>query len=206
MTLADPRHPAPTNRTGRHTVPARVRPTAHAAARLVRLAQRLLLDVAAVVGVLCIVALLVCLVGGIRPAIVVSGSMAPDIPVGALTVARTVPAETVEVGEVVTVPRTDGHGLVTHRIISSSAVPDGPTTLRLQGDANEEPDALPYSVSEVGQVLVTIPHVGRLLASMQHNLVAVVAGLAVLTVLLTVPPGAPARSPRRSRAEITTAS
>ncbi|QZN86813.1 signal peptidase I [Cellulomonas sp. C5510] len=166
------------------------------AARLAVRAQRLLLNVAAVVGALSLLAVAACLALGVRPAVVVSGSMAPGIPVGAVTLARSVPADSVAVGDVVTVPRTDGRGLVTHRVIETTPLAGGvagATELRLQGDANTEPDAQPYAVAEVGQVLGSVPHVGYAVVALQENLVAVVAGLLTLTVLVTFPARAAAR-------------
>lgn len=166
--------------------------------RIALRAQRLLLDLAAVVGVLSLLAVVACLALGVRPAVVVSGSMAPGIPVGSVTVARTVPAESVAVGDVVTVPRTDGRGLVTHRVIETAPAEGGlATVLRLQGDANAEADALPYTVTEVGQVLGSVPHVGRAIVALQENVVAVVAGLLVLTAAVTFPARAARRSSRR---------
>lgn len=159
-------------------------------AKLVRGAQRWVLNVAAVVGVLSIVMTVAFLLLGIRPAVVVSGSMAPAIPVGSLTVARTVPADTVRVGDVVTVPRTNADGLVTHRVIETGPDPaGGGTALRLQGDANAEPDLLPYVVTEVGKVLTTIPHAGYVVQALQRNLLAVVAVLLLVTAVATLPLG-----------------
>lgn len=157
------------------------------AARVALRAQRVLLDVAAALGGLCVLAVIACLALGVRPAVVVSGSMAPGIGVGAVTIARTVPAADVTVGDVVTVPRTDGHGLVTHRVIETTPLAGGATELRLQGDANTEPDALPYTVTEVGHVLGSVPQVGRVVVALQENVVGVVAGLLVLTALVTFP-------------------
>lgn len=157
-------------------------------ARVAYRARQVVLNVAAFVGVLSIVVVVICAATGIRPVIVISGSMSPGIPVGALTGTRTVPAGSVAVGDVVTLPRTDGEGLVTHRIIETTpAAGTAATTLRLQGDANTEPDALPYAVTEVGQVLGSVPHLGRIVAGLQQNLIAVVAGLLLLTALATFP-------------------
>jgi signal peptidase I len=196
MTAAHaPAHARPTRRelrkgtAGASTTTAD-RPSGGAVTRAALRAQKLLLNVAAVVGVVSVVAVVVCLVMGVRPAIVVSGSMAPGIPVGALTIARTVPAATVGVGDVVTVPRNDGDGLVTHRVIETApAERSGARSLRLQGDANTEPDAVPYTVTEVGRVLGSFPYVGHVVAALQQNIVAVVAGLLVLTALATYPAG-----------------
>ncbi|HYQ76756.1 signal peptidase I [Cellulomonas sp.] len=161
-----------------------------AGGRAARGLQQGVLDVAAVLGALSILAAVACLALGVRPAVVVSGSMAPGIPVGALTVARTVPAEQVAVGDVVTVPRTTGAGLVTHRVVEAAPAGDGRSTvLRLQGDANAEPDALPYTVTEVGQVLGSVPGVGYAVSWMQQHLLLVVAALLVVTALATAPFG-----------------
>ncbi|GCE77483.1 signal peptidase I [Cellulomonas biazotea] len=157
------------------------------AARALRVLRDALLDVGAVVGTAAVVAVAVCLFAGVRPAIVVSGSMAPGIPVGALTVARTVPADAVAVGTVVTLPRPDGHGLVTHRVVASEPGPAGATRLTLQGDASSLPDPVPYDVRDVGVVLGSVPRVGAAVAWLQQHLVVVVLGLVALLALATVP-------------------
>ncbi|MBW0252649.1 signal peptidase I [Cellulomonas sp. PS-H5] len=154
----------------------------------IRFTQRAVLNVAAVLGTISIVVSVLCLLFGIRPAVVISGSMEPGIPVGSLTVSRTVPAEQVQVGDVVTVPRVNADGLVTHRVVATTPADDGRSTvLELQGDANRDPDLLPYVVTEVGHVLTTVPGVGTLVQLLQQNVVAVVAGLLVVTVLVTAP-------------------
>ncbi|WP_187365084.1 signal peptidase I [Cellulosimicrobium cellulans] len=157
-------------------------------------AQRVLLDVAAVVGVLSLLAVVLCLLLSVRPAIVVSGSMEPTIPVGALTLARTVPADTVAVGDVVTVPRHERDGLVTHRVVQVTpagtvAGTSGGTAVELvlQGDANDERDARPYTVTEVGRVLWTVPGLGRAVAALQQHVVLAVAVLVGITALATYP-------------------
>lgn len=188
---------------------AEATPAPSAGARVLLGAQRVLLDVAAVVGVVSLVAVVLCLLLSVRPAIVLSGSMAPAVPVGALTVARTVPADTVQVGDVVTVPRHQRDGLVTHRVVQIApagtvAGTGGGTAvaLTLQGDANDEPDAQPYTVTEVGRVLWTVPQLGRVVAALQQHVVLVVAVLVGITALATFPVRAgttPRRSPRAAR-------
>jgi signal peptidase len=185
---------APTRRSVRTAAPP-TEPTPGRALRVLARVQKTLLDVAAVVGTLSVVVVVLCLVTGVRPAIVVSGSMAPGLPVGSLTVARTVDAASVAVGDVVTLPRQDGEGLVTHRVIEvGPGAASGATELRLQGDANAEPDARPYTVDRVGLVLGSVPHLGRMVLGLQQHVVAVVAGLLVLTAVATFPTG------RRGRA------
>lgn len=163
-----------------------------------RWVQRRVVDVAAVFGVLAVVVLLVGLLVGARPAVVVSGSMAPQVPVGSLVVARTVPAASVEVGDVVTVDRPLGEGLVTHRVVGTEPVDDGRTSLVLQGDANLHPDAVPVVAAEVSRVMVVAPVLGYVVLALQENLLPVVLLLAVGAVLVSVPVGG--RGPvRRTR-------
>jgi len=188
---------------------AEATPAPSAGTRVLLGAQRVLLDVAAVVGVVSLVAVVLCLLLSVRPAIVLSGSMAPAVPVGALTVARTVPADTAQVGDVVTVPRHQRDGLVTHRVVQIApagtvAGTGGGTAvaLTLQGDANDEPDAQPYTVTEVGRVLWTVPQLGRVVAALQQHVVLVVAVLVGITALATFPVRAgttPRRCPRAAR-------
>lgn len=206
--LATPRTRREARRSEADVPAGPARSTAGGARRAVRGAQRLVLNLAAVLGVVSIVVSVSFLAMNIRPAVVISGSMAPDIPVGALTVARTVPAETVTVGDVVTVPRTNADGLVTHRVIEAGPAEDGrATVLRLQGDANDEPDALPYVVTDVGKVLTSVPGAGYVVQFGQRNLVGVVAVLLLITAFATMPLGhaqneresRPGRGARRAR-------
>lgn len=100
---------------------------------------------------------------GIDPVIIRSGSMAPAIPVGALVIVRTEPAETIGAGDVVTLPMRDGQ-LLTHRVARVAQLPDG-TYLETKGDANDTPDPVLVSAgSVVGVVSEVIPYAGFLLA------------------------------------------
>lgn len=195
MTIDDRPASLPVRRSVLPAKPQTAAPATGTALRVLARGQKVLLDVGAVVGTLSVVVVVLCLVTGVRPAIVVSGSMAPGIEVGSLTVARSADAAAVAVGDVVTVPRHDGAGLVTHRVISTEPAADGgATVLRLQGDANAEPDAQPYTVESVGAVLGSVPHLGRLVLGLQQNVVAVVAGLLVLTAIATFPTARRARA------------
>ena len=122
----------------------------------------LLLTFSAVVGVIAIVAVAVCAIFGLRPVVVISGSMEPELPVGSMVFYRTVPAKDVAVGDIVTVPRSDGAaGLITHRV-KQATTKDGVTTLRLKGDANATEDPLPYVVTSVGEFVGRIPLAGTI--------------------------------------------
>jgi signal peptidase len=140
---------------------------------------------AATFGALCLVTFVACLALGLRPAIVISGSMEPDYPVGSLTFSRVVPVAEIERGDVVTLERNDGNGLVTHRVVEIR--PGPPLELVLKGDANSDPDPVPYRVGEAGLVCGVIPWVGYLVQAIQANFFLSVAILIAITVLATIP-------------------
>jgi signal peptidase I len=121
----------------------------------------LALTVGAVVGTACLLMVLAGALGGLRPVVVLSGSMSPSIPAGSLALARSAPAEELRVGDVVTVAAGDRQ--VTHRIVSVTHH-DGSATLRLQGDANRSPDEQPYDVRSAPRVVAAVPGAGRAVA------------------------------------------
>lgn len=122
--------------------------------------RSVLLTVAATLGVVSIVAFALLMFFGLKPQIVISGSMEPTIPTGSLAFARSVDARTVHERDVVTVPRNFGDGLVTHRVIRIEKAEDGTTLLTLRGDANATADPQPYAVNTAGLVVFHIPYLG----------------------------------------------
>jgi signal peptidase len=98
-----------------------------------------------------------------RTYVVLTGSMAPAMPVGTLLVVEPVAAARVAVGDVVTFPHPDRPSeTVTHRVVR---VDDGPLGrfLQTKGDANPVPDAWRVPASgEVWRVALVVPHLGRL--------------------------------------------
>lgn len=119
-----------------------------------------LLTVAATLGIVSILGFALLLFFGLKPQIVISGSMEPTMPTGSLALARPVDARTVQKGDIVTVPRNFGDGLVTHRVIAIDTTEDGTTLLTLRGDANKTADPQPYAVSTAGLVVFHIPYLG----------------------------------------------
>ena len=103
-------------------------------------------------------------VAGYRPAAVYSGSMVPTMPVGSLVFEKTVPASTVEVGDVITFndPYVPGR-VVTHRIIRIAKTDHG-LAYRTKGDANPARD--PWTIAlpdKVGKVSFSVPYLGYML-------------------------------------------
>ncbi|GAA1183225.1 S26 family signal peptidase [Nesterenkonia xinjiangensis] len=86
-----------------------------------------------------------------------TGSMDPTIPQGSAAVVREIPAEEIAVGDVVTVDRPAAMP-VTHRV--TSVIPgetDAERVITMQGDANDSEDPHPYTVTEVREVLWSVP-------------------------------------------------
>jgi signal peptidase I len=136
---------------------------AAATASLRRFLDLLLIGLVVIVLVGILLAKLVPLTG--RQTIIVGGSsMEPAIGLGAAIVIRPVPAETLAVGDVVTLHAGEKSAIYTHRIIEVVDRPDG-RWIRTQGDANAHPDpTLIHSSAVVGRTELAIPLIGYLLA------------------------------------------
>lgn len=143
--------------------------------------QQVCLNVASLAGALAILWFLLSLVFGWSLVLFKTGSMAPAYPTGAAAVAVPVTAESIEPGDVVTVPRASGGLPVTHRVVSVTdpATGDGARELVLQGDDNATPDLEVYRVTEADKVVVGVPYLGYAV-----TLLAQPKTLAVLTVVV----------------------
>jgi len=118
-----------------------------------------LLTVASVVGAVMLLITLFASQAGLRPLVVRSGSMEPTIKTGAMVLMREVPASDIRVGDVVSVERPD-HTRVTHRVVEvkhsgSTAV------LTLKGDANEDVDPAPVTVTSAYRLVFSVAGIGR---------------------------------------------
>ena len=139
--------------------------------------RELLLSVAAVAGVLCLLAAVASFAFHVRPLIFRSGSMGPAIETGALGLAQEVPATSLQVGDVVSVPNARGVR-VTHRIHALDT--RGRTgTLVLKGDANPGPDAEPYVVDQADRLFFHVNHVGYAIAWLGNRYVIFAGGIVV---------------------------
>ena len=119
-----------------------------------------------------------------------TGSMSPTMPQGAVAVTVPVQADEIEVGDVVTVQRAGESMPVTHRVIEVGPVQEraaneadiraaapgsGPPDLTsatarqlaLQGDDNDQPDHLPYALTDARKVVFAIPGLGVALMMLQ---------------------------------------
>ena len=96
---------------------------------------------------------------------VLSGSMEPAIPVGSLLYVKDVPPEDVDGEDIIAFYSSleDG-GIITHRVVENHVVSG---TFQTKGDANdgEDPTPVPYA-NYIGEVVRTIPYMGKLLTVM----------------------------------------
>lgn len=122
--------------------------------------RELILNVGAVVGLVCIVVAALSMLLGVTPLVFRSGSMSPEIPTGSLALARSVPASEIAVGDVVSVDNQQGVR-ITHRVVDLAAAPaDSGVVATLQGDANPVPDVSPYVFDHADRVFFHIPAIG----------------------------------------------
>lgn len=130
-----------------------------------------LLNVAAVGGVLCIVAVLAAVFFNVTLIMFKTGSMSPTITAGSVAVVKEIAAAEIAVGDVVTVDRS-GQLPITHRVTSVAAGSDGDRrSITMQGDANPVPDPQPYDVGQVRLVVMSVPHLAQWIVMLSHPLV-----------------------------------
>lgn len=141
-----------------------------------------LLWILAVAGAICIVLVILAYTMNISLTMFKTGSMSPTIPAGAVAFVQERPASDIEVGDVVTVDRGDLLP-VTHRVTS---VTPGATAdervITMRGDANDQDDPHPYTVTTVKTVLFSIPGVAAVIVWFGDPLV--LGGLTIAMALL----------------------
>ena len=111
-------------------------------------------------GALCLLLVVLAVAFQVTLIMFKTGSMSPTIPAGSLAVVREIPARDVRIGDVVTVDRA-GALPVTHRVTSVQPAADGQRTITMKGDANRDPDPLPYTVERVRLVIAHVPELAR---------------------------------------------
>jgi signal peptidase I len=128
--------------------------------------------------------------GAYRTLTVLTGSMRPTIPPGALIVVTPSPAADVRVGQVITFQApVEGKPVVTHRVIEVVEGGDRPV-IRTQGDANEAADPWVARVEggTVWEVRHVVPGVGRVVSELRapavHRALVLVVPLALAALWL----------------------
>jgi signal peptidase len=119
--------------------------------------------------------------------IVGGGSMEPAIPVGSLVVVARVDAQTVAIGDVVTMRGASGVA-ITHRVSRIVDLTEG-RFFETKGDANKRPDAgLVPASAIVGEVGLSIPYAGYAQSYLSTGMgqVAALAALGALFIAYVV--------------------
>lgn len=142
-----------------------------------------------------VVLLAIALVGvrliGLKPFVVLSGSMLPTYEVGSLIYVKDVDYKELKVGDPITYMISQDT-VVTHRIIEVLADEEDPDTIRYftQGDANEQPDGTSVHYKNIiGKPVFSIPYLGYVSNYIQNPpgmYVAIAAG-AILILLVFLP-------------------
>ena len=130
--------------------------------------------------------LIIPILTGHKSMAVLSGSMAPEIPVGAVCFAKDIDFNKLKIGDIITY-RLSGDTMVTHRIIMIDSVEKQVTT---KGDANDTEDASPVTFDNIiGRVNFHIPYLGyiSIYAKTPLGITAVCVLLFVLILLLYLP-------------------
>ena len=99
---------------------------------------------------------------GMRPLVVLSGSMQPALHVGDVTVMRGITAPDARVGDVVTFQNPDSREPTTHRVRSVRVLKSGRYEFLTKGDANNAVErwTLPAS-GKLGRIVYRVPVAGH---------------------------------------------
>ena len=148
-------------------------------------------NVATTVIVVLVILMAILLVGlrlvGLQTYTVLSGSMEPTYPVGALLYVREVEPEEVEVGQPITFVLNEALVVATHRVVEIDAENQHFFT---KGDANDAPDASPVHFNNlIGVPVFSIPYLGYIANFIQKppGLYITIAAGAVFLPLLFLP-------------------
>jgi signal peptidase len=131
---------------------------------------------------------------GYRTMTMLTASMAPEIDPGDVTVVMPIALPEVTEGMVITYHKPiDDRSLVTHRVVSVEAGPDGTVQVQTKGDANPAVD--PWTATLQGdtayEVRAVIPELGHLIQALRAPVVtqvllygapALLAGWLLLTI------------------------
>ena len=142
-----------------------------------------------------VVLLAIALVGvrlvGLKPYVVLSGSMEPSYHVGSLIYVQAVDYKQLQVGDPITYMLNE-HTVVTHRIVEVLVDAEDPDTIRYftKGDANDTPDGTSVHYRNIiGTPVFSIPYLGYVSDYIQKppGLYVAVAACAVLILLVFLP-------------------
>lgn len=157
----------------------------------------LALTIAAIGGVVCIVAVIAAAFFNVTLIMFKTGSMSPTIPAGSLAVVREIPSGDAAIGDIVTIDRP-GALPITHRITSTTDVGNGFSSITMRGDANADDDPQPYVVGSVRIVLYSVPGLASAVIAVSNPFVmgSITIGAALLVTWAFWPRGSQSRHRR----------
>lgn len=117
-----------------------------------------------VLGVFCILCFAAAMFFNVRPLLVSTGSMEPMFGPNSVVFAQEIPAEEAQVGDVTAIQTPDMTIPVIHRVIEIDASAEGLTQIRMQGDANDQPDSRTYGAETVEKYLFHVPGLASAIA------------------------------------------
>ena len=120
---------------------------------------------------ICAVALVGLRIIGFRTFTVMSGSMSPEYPVGALIYVKPVNYYDLKEGDVISYVANDDKTVVTHRIVGIEIDEKDSNVWRFktQGDANTTPDGkLVHYKNVLGTPVISIPYIGYFVHNVQQ--------------------------------------
>ena len=143
------------------------------------------------VSVVCalILAIVIMLIVGFKPAVVLTPSMTPSIMPGDLIVYKATDAENIKVNDVITFwPSADSAEeqdlSVTHRVVEIIDDGDGTLTFITHGDANSEGSTEKVPQERViGKVYIVLPWIGQLFLFIKNNLLVIVFSVISIVIL-----------------------
>ena len=138
--------------------------------------RELALNAGALAGLLCLLAAAVGMFLGVTPLVVRSGSMAPTFSTGALALSRSVPADELQVGDIVSVVGADDVR-ITHRVAALAPAGGDTTAVTLRGDANDVDDPAPYLLTEADRVFLHVDRVGYAVAWLSSPVAIFLGGM-----------------------------
>ena len=156
--------------------------SAHIAERQARSRVReTALTIGAVLGLICLVAAFAATVLDVRLLVFRSGSMSPEIRTGGIALARTVPVDRLEVGDVVSVVNSE-QMRITHRVVAVNQTLDGRAVV-LKGDANSSPDQDVYTGDSADRVFWHVNGAGYVVHTLSSRYAFFAGGMLVAGLL-----------------------
>ena len=145
--------------------------------KVVKIIMSIMQYILILAGIVIVIMFIVPRIMGIRPFIVLSGSMEKEIKTGSVAYADTrAKVEDVKIGDIIVFKLDKAY--VTHRVIAINE----DNTFTTKGDANETEDLAPVRFEDFGgKTIFSIPYLGYLLGAIQTRV-----GIFILLVIVGI--------------------